>query len=81
MTRRFTRELPENIQSVAHRKLLLLHAATRLETLAVPPGNRLEALRGDRKGQFRIPINDQRRICFRRRDGNAHDVKIVDCHR
>ena len=58
----------------------MLHAATRLDDLRMPPGNRLEVLRGDRKGQFSIRINDQWRICFAWRDGNVHDVEIVDYH-
>lgn len=65
---------------VAYRKLVILHAASRLDDLKVPPGNRLEALRGDRKGQYSIRINDQWRICFFWRDGSAYDVKIVDYH-
>lgn len=64
----------------ARRKLLLLNAAGRLDDLKVPPGNRLEALRGSRKGQYSIRINEQWRICFRWIDGNAHDVEIVDYH-
>lgn len=63
----------------ARRKLLLLNAADRLEDLRVPPGNRLEALRGDRKGAYNsIRINDQWRICFRWEENNAQDVEIVD---
>lgn len=62
-------------------KLLILHAAHRLDDLRVPPGNRLEALRGDRKGQWSIRINDQWRICFRWSEGRADDVEIVDYHR
>ncbi len=68
------------IERVARRKLLYLHQAKRLEDLRVPPGNRLEALRGNRKGQYSIRINDQWRICFRWKDGDAHDVEIVDYH-
>jgi proteic killer suppression protein len=64
---------------VALRKLDQLEAAQRLEDLAVPPGNRLEALRGDREGQHSIRINDRWRVCFRR-DGGARDVEIVDYH-
>ena len=63
----------------ARRKLLLLDAAASLDDLRIPPGNRLEALAGDRKGQHSIRINDQWRICFRWNDG-AHDVEIVDYH-
>lgn len=68
------------IERVARRKLLYLHRARRLEDLRVPPGNRLEALKGDRKGQHSIRINDQWRICFRWKDGDAFDVEIVDYH-
>ncbi len=67
------------IERVARRKLYLLDAASRLEDLRVPPGNRLEALRGDRAGQHSVRINDKWRICFRW-DGGAHDVEIVDYH-
>lgn len=68
------------IERVARRKLLALHAATRLDTLRVPPGNRLEALGGDRKGQHSIRINDQWRICFRWMRDGVVDVEIVDYH-
>ena len=68
------------IERPARRKLLLLNAARRLEDLRVPPGNRLEALHGDRKGQHSIRINDQYRLCFVWRDGDAFDVEITDYH-
>ena len=68
------------IERVARRKLLYLHQARRLEDLRVPPGNRLEALKGDRKGQHSIRINDQWRICFEWKDGEAFRVEIVDYH-
>ena len=68
------------IERQARRKLLLLDAASRLDDLRVPPGNRLEALVGDRAGQHSIRINRQWRICFRWRDGDADDVEIVDYH-
>ena len=68
------------IERVGRRKLLYLHAARRLEDLRVPPGNRLEALKGERIGQYSIRINDKWRICFVWRDGEAHDVEIVDYH-
>ena len=68
------------IEQVARRKLRQLDSATELRDLAAPPGNRLEALRGDRKGQHGICINDQWRICFVWRDANAHEVEIVDYH-
>ena len=77
---RFSRKLPQGIQRVAARKLEHLNAATILETLRVPPGNRLEALGRDRKGQHSIRINDQWRICFVWQDGHAFDVEIVDYH-
>ena len=64
----------------AYRKLVMLHAAHALDDLRVPPGNRLEVLRGDRAGQHSIRINQQWRICFRWQDGNAHDVEICDYH-
>ena len=67
-------------ERIARRKLLLLHRARSLADLLVPPGNRLEGLRGRRKGQHSIRINDQWRICFRWRDGDAIDVEIVDYH-
>ena len=76
MVRRF----PPNIQRSARRKLLALHAATQVGQMAVPPGNRLEALKGNRQGQHSIRINDQWRICFRWREGNAYQVEIVDYH-
>ena len=65
---------------MARRKLLYLHAAIKLEDLHVPPGNRLEALKGDRSGQHSIRINDQWRICFVWRNREAHEVEIVDYH-
>ncbi len=68
------------IERVARRKLALLHRARVLGDLRVPPGNRLEGLKGDRIGRYSIRINDQWRICFRWKDGNAHDVEIVDYH-
>ncbi len=58
----------------------MLDAAARLEDLKVPPGNRLEKLRGDREGQYSIRINDQYRICFTWQDGNSYDVEIADYH-
>lgn len=76
-----SRRLPAALLRPALRKLLILDAATALDDLRVPPGNRLELLRGDRAGQHSIRINDQWRICFRWHDGNAHDVAIVDYHR
>jgi toxin HigB-1 len=66
-------------ERIARRKLQLLDTATKLDELRVPPGNRLETLRGNRAGQYSIRINDQWRICFRW-DGDAQDVEIVDYH-
>ncbi len=77
---KFSRKLPQNIHRIAARKLEQLNAATLLETLRVPPGNRLEALSHDRKGQYSIRINNQWRLCFIWRDGNAQCVEIVDYH-
>ena len=74
------RKLPREIQGTARRKLKLIDAATRLENLRVPPGNRLEALKRDRAGQWSIRINDQWRICFRWQGGDAHEVEIADYH-
>jgi toxin HigB-1 len=74
------RRLPANLSRVALRKLAMLHTVTDLKDLAVPPGNRLEALHGDRQGQHSIRINDQFRICFFWREGNAYQVEIVDYH-
>ena len=77
---RRSRRLPTDLQAVALRKLRLLNNARRLEDLRVPPANRLEALKGDRRGQYSIRINDQWRICFTWKEGNAHEVEIVDYH-
>lgn len=69
-----------NIERVAPRKLLQLHAATELNSLRIPPGNLLEALKGNRKGQHSIRINDQWRVCFVWQDDGAYRVEIVDYH-
>lgn len=69
------------VERVALSKLEMLEATVSVEALRVPPGNRLEALKGDRKGQFSIRVNDQFRVCFRWEDGAAWDVEIVDYHR
>lgn len=69
-----------NIEAVAMRKLVQLNAAATLDFLRLPPGNRLEALQGSRKGQHSIRINDQWRVCFIWTDGNATQVEIVDYH-
>jgi proteic killer suppression protein len=70
----------KSFERVARRKLLYLNAAKILGDLKVPPGNKLEALKGDRKGQHSIRINDQWRICFIWKDGEAHNAEIVDYH-
>lgn len=70
----------KNIERVARRKLLVLHAAVTLISLKVPPGNRLEPLLGDRSGQHSIRINDQWRICFVWKEDGPHDVEILDYH-
>jgi toxin HigB-1 len=69
------------MESTARRKLLQLHAAAAITDLRAPPGNRLEALAGDRKGQHSIRVNDQWRICFEWRSDGAYNVEIVDYHR
>jgi proteic killer suppression protein len=71
---------PANLRRVALRKLLMLDGAATLEDLRVPPGNRLEALTGDRKGQYSIRINDQFRICFVWKESGAFEVEITDYH-
>ncbi|MGI9169597.1 MAG: type II toxin-antitoxin system RelE/ParE family toxin [Caulobacteraceae bacterium] len=75
-----SRRLPGAIQDIALRKLRLINAAMLLDDLRVPPGNRFEALAGDRRGQHSIRINQQWRICFRWADGEAEDVEIHDYH-
>jgi proteic killer suppression protein len=69
-----------DLQKLALRKLRMLDAAAEVADLRIPPGNRLERLKGDRAGQYSIRINDQWRICFRWSSGDAHDVEIVDYH-
>jgi len=77
---RRSRKLPSDIQSVALRKLRMLNQARVLQDMRVPPGNRLEALKGTRKGQHSIRINNQWRICFEWQDGGPSNVEIVDYH-
>lgn len=77
---RATRSFPPELRRVARRKLLYLHDATELRDLKVPPGNRLEGLKGDWKGFHSIRINDQWRVIFRWQGGNAFDVGIIDYH-
>ncbi|RKZ81124.1 MAG: hypothetical protein DRR19_22670 [Candidatus Parabeggiatoa sp. nov. 1] len=78
--RRISKKFPRNLQQRARKKLLMLDSANHLDDLRIPPANRLEALKGDRKGQHSIRINDQWRICFVWKDENAYDVEIVDYH-
>jgi proteic killer suppression protein len=76
----FTRKLPNQIQTVARRKLRMLNNARRIDDLRIPPNNRLEPLSGGRAGQWSIRINDQWRVCFEWRDGHAVRVEICDYH-
>ena len=76
----FPRRLPNQIQEVARRKLRMLHNAQRIEDLRIPPNNRLEALKGNRAGQWSIRINDQWRVCFEWNDGQVSRVEICDYH-
>ncbi|MBM3746853.1 MAG: hypothetical protein FJW34_13755 [Acidobacteria bacterium] len=75
-----SRRFGSGLSKAARRKLAQLHFATTINDLRAPPGNRLEALSGDRRGQHSIRINDQWRICFVWREGNAYDVEITDYH-
>lgn len=75
-----SRRIPANLRISAFKKLAILNAALALENLLVPPGNRLEVLNGDRKGRHSIRVNDQYRVCFAWRDGNAYEVETVDYH-
>jgi toxin HigB-1 len=75
-----SRRLPPEIQDAALRKLRIMNQARRLDDLRVPPGNRLEALSGDRRGQHSVRINQQWRICFRWNHGHCEDVEICDYH-
>jgi proteic killer suppression protein len=68
------------MQKIAFRKLRMLNRSVNLTDLRVPPGNRLEKLHGERKGQYSIRINEQYRVCFRWRDGDAHNAEIADYH-
>ena len=72
--------LPQNLMAAARRKLFQIATVSSLDELRVPPGNRLEALRGERVGQYSIRINDRYRICFRWNDGNPDQIQIVDYH-
>jgi proteic killer suppression protein len=77
---KFSRKLPQDLQRVAARKLEMLAAAMRFESLRIPPSNHLEALSGDRAGQYSIRINKQWRICFVWQEGHVFEVEIVDYH-
>jgi proteic killer suppression protein len=77
---RFSRRIPRDIQRLAARKLEILTAASELKSLRIPPSNRLEKLKGNRSGQHSVRINDQWRICFIWKSGDAYDVEIVDYH-
>jgi len=73
-------EFPQDVKKKARRKLEMIHYACDLKDMKAPPGNRLEVLKGDRKGQYSIRINDQWRIFFRFQDGHAYDVEVTDYH-
>ena len=79
-SREGSRKLPVDIQQVALRKLRMINNAKNLNDLKIPPANNLEKLKGDREGQHSIRINDQWRICFKWKDGDAHEVEITDYH-
>jgi proteic killer suppression protein len=78
--RRFSRRLPSDIQTVALRKLRMVANAVDVGDLRSPPANRLEKLSGERAGQYSVRVNDQWRICFAWRDGDAYDVEVCDYH-
>ena len=77
---KLSRRLPNTIQNAALRKLMMIDNAKSLNDLRIPPNNRLEALHGDREGQYSIRINDQWRVCFSMNDGHFYNVEIVDYH-
>ena len=78
--RQFSKKLPTNIQSIALRKLRMLNRSSSIQDLRIPPANRLEVLSGKRKGQHSIRVNQQWRICFEWKNGNAYNVEVVDYH-
>ena len=78
--RRRVGKFPQDVQRRAQRKLMILNNATTINDLRIPPGNRLEALSGDRRGQHSIRVNEQWRICFVWSEGDAHQVEMVDYH-
>ena len=75
-----SKKIDQSIQNVIRRKLVMIDSAEKIETLRFPPGNHLEFLKGDRKGQFSIRVNNKYRICFNWHDGNALNVEVVDYH-
>lgn len=79
-SQRFSKKLPQSIQRIALRKLIMIDNAQNLEDLRIPPANHLERLAGNREGQYSIRINDQYRICFEADGNNFYDVEIVDYH-
>jgi proteic killer suppression protein len=79
-SRRFSRKLPHDIQEIALRKMKMINNAVSINDLRIPPANRLEKLERDRAGQYSVRINDQWRICFKWKDGDAYDVEITDYH-
>jgi toxin HigB-1 len=79
-SRQISTKLPQDIQPIARKKLVMLDAAAQLNDLRTPPGNRLEVLQRNRKGQHSMRTNDQWRICFKWRDGDAYDAEITDYH-
>ena len=79
--RDFIKGIPNDVIKVANRKLLQIHNARSLDDLRAPPGNRLETMKCDRKGQHSIRINDQWRVCFRWQDGDAFEVEVTDYHK
>jgi toxin HigB-1 len=76
----FTKKIPDSLHRIAFRKLILLHRANTINDLQIPPSNRLEILKGNRKGQFSVRVNDQFRICFNWNNNNAENVEITDYH-
>jgi len=76
----YSKKFSESIQRIALRKLFMIQRAKELKDLMIPPANRLEKLKGDRKNQYSIRINDQYRICFQWEDSNAYEVEILDYH-
>ena len=78
--REFSKKLPHYIQRIALRKLRMLNRSSTIQDLRIPPGNKLEALSGNIKGQHSIRINEQWRICFKWQNGNAYNVEIIDYH-